>query len=77
MAYDKRITRRLPRESLAPIGPAPVDDETPPGAEEAARPSQDERVTLHLCPLCRGAGMVTPEVAVTFEALTESAREST
>lgn len=79
--YPSHPTKPLPREALAPIGPAPIPDteDTRPALEEAealARAAEDVD-TQALCPLCRGRGCVSPEVAATFDEMCRRAKEQT
>lgn len=60
--YPRRQTKPLPREKLAPIGPAPREDD----AETKVR-----------CRLCMGTGMTSAEIAVAFDDLCKHAREQT
>lgn len=77
--YRQRITRPLPREELAPVAAtADAPPETRPALEEAAalaREAEDDIVTMARCPLCVGAGLVTPEIAATFDSLCRKAKE--
>jgi hypothetical protein len=66
---DRRPTKPLPREELAPIEPAP---ETRPALAETralARAAEDGIQTMARCPCCAGAGMVSPEIALVVEGL--------
>jgi hypothetical protein len=78
--YDRRPTRPIPREELAPVAATDVDDppETRPARAEAkalAKLAEDDVVTLTRCPLCAGQGMVLPEIAVTLDKLITQAKE--
>lgn len=61
--YDRKPTKPLPREELAPIERALTSDE-----------SEDTKAR---CPLCMGSGMVPVEIASTFECLCAKAKEQT
>jgi hypothetical protein len=66
----QRPTNQLRRDDVAP--------ETRPALSEAqaiARETEDGIVTQTRCPLCVGSGMVTPEIAVTFDQLVEQAKD--
>lgn len=72
--YHRRPTRPLPREELAPISSAAEDiepePETRPDLEETerrARKMRQEAITHVPCPVCRGQGMVAPDIAAAFE----------
>jgi len=82
--YPRRRTKPLPREELAPIRLDPDALEPPPETRPAlaeakalARSAEDDIVTQQRCPLCCGAGMVPPEIAITFDHLCEEAKRST
>lgn len=79
--YDRRATKPLPREELAPIACAHDDDEpTRPDldvTQALARKSAENSITLTKCPLCMGGGMLHPEIAATFEGLISQAKERT
>lgn len=78
--YFRRETKPLPREELAPIGFVEPIPETRPAMQEAralARTGENEIVTQQRCPLCCGAGMVPPEIAITFDALCIEAKKMT
>ena len=79
--YHRRKTNPIPRAELAPIGPAPEvgpEDITRPdleATERLARSTAEEALTQCRCPLCCGTGMVSPEIAATFEGLCAQAKE--
>lgn len=71
---DMRPTNALPR-----VDP-PEPPETRRALEEAkafAREAEDEIQTMCRCPLCAGCGLVSPEIASTFDVLCKEAKEQT
>lgn len=70
--YDRRPTKPLPREKLAPIAHHPIKptSTTRPALDDAEaleRDVEESIATLVKCPLCCGTGMTLPEVASTFD----------
>lgn len=82
LPYHRRPTKPLPREELAPVASTRAIEDPPdtrPALEETAalaRAAEKEAITMTKCPLCC-QGMVSPEIASTFEALVKEAQART
>lgn len=72
--YHRRRTKPLPRvESTRQTIPA---SPTAKAREQVTTVDEDDILTMHRCPLCCGQGMVSADVAVTFDGLIAKAKET-
>lgn len=69
---DRRPTERLPEVDAPPTTRRAIEE-----AKAFARTAENNLVTMVRCPLCRACGLVTPDIAATFDELCRKAAEQT